>query len=176
GGDTSPLHLASCRGHVGVVHELLSAGADATRGDQFGYSALHLAAKHGFPDVITEILSFSAVDVNLLDESGEKALYTAARYSKTMCLSRLLEHGGDLRIRSRSGRRPMDVVGQPQDKHGRQSMPHSATQLAGTGGCRRSHKFNTNLPPAQLPRYRCTEERIRRLLGVAAAGREDGWT
>ncbi|CAN0078950.1 unnamed protein product, partial [Ectocarpus sp. 12 AP-2014] len=44
---TSPLHLASCRGHVGVVHELLSAGADATRGDQFGYSALHLAGRCG---------------------------------------------------------------------------------------------------------------------------------
>lgn len=174
GGGTSPLHLASCRGHVGVVHELLIAGADATRGDQFGYSALHLAAKHGFPDVITELLSFSSVDVNLLDESGETALHTAARYAKTMCMSRLLEHGGDLNILSRSGRRAMDVVGQPQDKHNLQSLPHSATQLAGTGVSRRSHKFNTNMPPAQLPRDRCTEERIRRLLTVAAAAAADG--
>ena len=175
GGGTSPLHLASCRGHVGVVHELLIAGADATRGDQFGYSALHLAAKHGFPDVITELLSFSSVDVDLLDENGETALHTAARYAKTVCMSRLLERGGNLNILSRSGRRAMDVVGQPQDKHNLQSLPHSATQLAGTGVSRRSPKFNTNMPPAQLPRDKCTEERIRRLLTVAASGKKSGW-
>eukprot|EP00752_Nemacystus_decipiens_P008297 g7417.t1 len=175
GGGTSPLHLASCRGHVGVVHELLIAGADATRGDQFGYSALHLAAKHGFPDVITELLSFSSVDVDLLDESGETALHTAARYAKTTCMSRLLEHGGNLNILSRSGRRAMDVVGQPQDKHNLQSLPHSATQLAGTGVSRRSHKFNTNMPPAQLPRDKCAEERIRRLLTAAASGKKSDW-
>ncbi|CAM9830044.1 unnamed protein product [Pylaiella littoralis] len=177
GGGTSPLHLASCRGHVGVVHELLIAGADASRGDQFGYSALHLAAKHGFPDVITELLSFSSVDVDLLDESGETALHTAARYAKTQCMARLLGRGGDPTVPSKSGRRAADVVGQPQDKHNLQSLPHSATQLAGAGSSRRSHKLNTNMPPVQLPRDRCAEERIRRLLSVAAAAgdKEDGW-
>lgn len=64
GGGTSPLHLASCRGHVGVVHELLSAGADATRGDQFGYSALHLAG--GFGNGCNDFFSTQNVEVQLL--------------------------------------------------------------------------------------------------------------
>lgn len=172
GGGTSPLHLASCRGHVGVVHELLLAGADASRGDQFGFSSLHLAARHGFPDVLTELLTFSTVSVDLVDESGETALHTAARYSKTLCVSRLLEFGGDLTIVSTSGRRPVDVIGQGQDKHNRLSLPHSATQLA-VG--RRSVKHNTNMPPAQLRRDKSAEERVRRLLAVAASGRSDAW-
>lgn len=172
GGGTSPLHLASCRGHVGVVHELLVAGADATRGDQFGFSALHLAARHGFPDVITELLTHSAVLVNLRDESGETAMHTAARYAKTVCLARLLEFGGDVTVESKSGRRAVDVVGQGQDKHNRLSLPHSATQLSGG---RRSVKNNTNMPPAQLPRDRCKEERARRLLTVAGGGRGAAW-
>lgn len=171
-GGTSPLHLASCRGHVGVVHELLLAGADATRGDQFGFSALHLAARHGFPDVIKELLTHGSISVDLLDESGETALHTAARYAKTVCMSRLLDLGGDAAIVSKSGRLAIDVVGQGQDKHNLLTLPHAATQIT---GCRRSAKHATNMPPAQLPRDKCTEERARRLLVAAAEGRKVSW-
>lgn len=175
GGGTSPLHLASCRGHVGVVHELLLAGADATRGDQFGFSALHLAARHGFPDVIAELLSFGKMSVDMLDESGETALHTAARYAKTLSVWRLLESGSDWTIVSKSGRRAIDVIGQGQDKHNLQSLPHSATQLCSG---RRAVKFSAsaNMPPAQLPRDKCTEERVRRLLTGAARKRKDRWS
>ncbi|CAN0374572.1 unnamed protein product, partial [Laminaria digitata] len=178
GGGTSPLHLASCRGHVGVVHELLLAGADATRGDQFGFSALHLAARHGFPDVIAELLSFGRMSVDMLDESGETALHTAARYAKTLSVWRLLESGIDWTIVSKSGRRAIDVIGQGQDKHNLQSLPHSATQLCNG---RRAVKFSAsaNMPPAQLPRDKCTEKRVRRLLTGAAARKKqnkDGWS
>lgn len=175
GGGTSPLHLASCRGHVGVVHELLLAGADATRGDQFGFSALHLAARHGFPDVIAELLSFGKMSVDMLDESGETALHTAARYAKTLSVWRLLESGSDWTVVSKSGRRAIDVIGQGQDKHNLQSLPHSATQLCSG---RRAVKFSAsaNMPPAQLPRDKCTEERVRRLLMGAARKQKDRWS
>ena len=176
GRGTSPLHLASCRGHVGVVHELLLAGADATRGDQFGFSALHLAVRHGFPEVVTELLTCSSVSVDLLDENGETAMHTAARYAKTICLSRLLEFGGDPTIASNSGRRAIDVIGLSQDKHNRLSLPHTASQLVGGVVGKVSVKNNNNMPPPQLPRDSSAEERMRRLLTLATRGIKDGWS
>lgn len=176
GGGTSPLHLASCRGHVGVVHELLLAGADASRGDQFGFSALHLAARHGFPDVIRELLSFGTLSVNLLDEAGETALHTAARYAKTVCARRLLEFGGDPNLLSKAGRRAIDVIGQGQEdnKHSRLSLHSSAA--AGAGRKTSTTTTNNNImPPPPLPRDRSVEDRLRRVLVSATSGWKGAW-
>jgi ankyrin repeat protein len=51
------LHLATERGHVEVIRELLSKGANVDTPDNKGWTPLHLAAKHGHVHSLRELLS-----------------------------------------------------------------------------------------------------------------------
>ncbi|CAM9886844.1 unnamed protein product [Choristocarpus tenellus] len=115
GGGTSPLHLASERGHVGVVRELLSAGADPKRANQEGATPLHLAARYSYPEVVVELLT-SGITVDLKNPAGETPLHTAARYAKSECVADLLRLGADENAISDAGDTPVAVVGKLNER------------------------------------------------------------
>ncbi|CAN6466761.1 unnamed protein product [Victoria cruziana] len=84
----------------GDLHQskgLIRAGADPTKTDYDGRSALHLAASKGYDDA-TAFLIQEGVDVNLKDNFGNTPLLEAIKYGHNRVASLLLENGASLNI------------------------------------------------------------------------------
>ena len=89
-GDT-PLHYACCYGHAHIVQYLLSTGkVDPLAKNKNGYtplyrsnyeqvSLLHLAADHGWMDIIIDLITKYKCDINCKDSHRRTPLHYAAR-------------------------------------------------------------------------------------------------
>lgn len=66
---------------------------DAT--DEWGNTALHVAARYGNSEMV-DILLRNGADINLMDGSGETALHIAARDGNQDTVVMLMKHGADL--------------------------------------------------------------------------------
>ena len=55
--ETYPLHIACQQGHLAIVRLLLAHGADPMYHDGQGFTAVHVAAKHGRNFVLTYLLA-----------------------------------------------------------------------------------------------------------------------
>ncbi|KDR19828.1 transient receptor potential cation channel subfamily A member 1-like isoform X1 [Zootermopsis nevadensis] len=63
--------------------------------DEWGNTALHVAARYGSSDVV-DILLRNGADINVMDGSGETALHIAARDGNQDTVVVLMKHGADL--------------------------------------------------------------------------------
>lgn len=72
----TPLHYASSQGHASIVKNLLNAGADVNRRDQYGRTPIQLAAMYGHAAIARAILAHQA-DVNVTDRWGKSPLDSA---------------------------------------------------------------------------------------------------
>src|SRR5262249_1593769 len=86
----TPLHIASHRGHAGIVKLLLEQGADVNARDRAGTMPLHLADNLE----IVKLLIAHKADLEARDRNDETALVKAAGY----CLG--LDHVADLPARA----------------------------------------------------------------------------
>lgn len=66
---TSALHMAAWKGYLGIVEQLLAAGAKPDRVDSNGHSPLHEAARNGHSDVARALLKAGAAP-ELQDSQG----------------------------------------------------------------------------------------------------------
>ena len=62
-----PLHYAAYHNRADVIHLLCRWGADVNKGDDIGYTSLHIAAKHGFLACALALIENGSV-VNFCDE------------------------------------------------------------------------------------------------------------
>lgn len=74
--DRTPLHYASNRGHTSIVKNLLDAGVDINRRDQYGRSPIQLAAMYGRVATARAILAHRA-NFNVVDRWGKSSLDSA---------------------------------------------------------------------------------------------------
>lgn len=74
--DRTPLHYASNKGHTNIVKNLLDAGVEIDRQDQYGRSSLQLAAMYGHVATVRAILAYGA-KVNVTDRWGKSPLDSA---------------------------------------------------------------------------------------------------
>ncbi|KAH8623087.1 hypothetical protein IG631_22244 [Alternaria alternata] len=98
----TPLHLAIRAGDQEAVKTMLSMGAKVALTDNYGYNALHYAARKGYHETIVAILETKeASEVKLIsskDKCGQNVLHhlfseTISRRRKTV--QWLLDHGAD---------------------------------------------------------------------------------
>jgi ankyrin repeat protein len=89
---SAPLHRAVHADHMEIVDLLLRAGADVTKGDRYGVTALYLAAVNGNTAMMARLLDAGA-DPNAIDAAGETPLMTAARTGVPSALRLLLDRG-----------------------------------------------------------------------------------
>lgn len=93
-----------------MIAILLRNGADVSLKNQFGQTALHIAATKS-PDVVLAVLD-KKPNVNAQDIDGEtplhRAIYSSTAYQQIVDI--LLSHGARLDIRDRQGKTPLDVV------------------------------------------------------------------
>ena len=87
----TPLHLATQRGKVEVVHVLLQHGADVGTKDGSGRTALHQAAQFGKVEVVYVLLQHGA-DVGTKDSNGRTALQVALDRGHVEVIKMLSEH------------------------------------------------------------------------------------
>ncbi|MEM6804252.1 MAG: ankyrin repeat domain-containing protein [Bacteroidota bacterium] len=114
-----PPLVYACRGdngeHPEEILELLAAGADIHVRNSKAQTALHTAAKAGFPSVIQVLLDAGA-EVNALDSKGETPLFYAFR-SKVKKRRKLLKGielllaaGADIKLKNKKGQSPSSYL------------------------------------------------------------------
>ncbi|XP_005106609.1 palmitoyltransferase ZDHHC17 [Aplysia californica] len=77
--NSTPLHWATRQGHLGMIVQLMSFGADPSLRDGEGCSCIHLAAQFGHTAIVAYLIA-KGQDVDMLDKAGMTPLmWTAHR-------------------------------------------------------------------------------------------------
>ncbi|KAM6036946.1 ankyrin repeat and death domain-containing protein 1B isoform 3-T3 [Theristicus caerulescens] len=92
-----PFLLASEKGHVDMINNLITLKLFTSEKDKEGNTALHLAAKNGHSKVV-EILLEQWEEINDLNQNGETPFYLSVEGGHEKCAELLLEAGSDINI------------------------------------------------------------------------------
>ena len=97
---------ALARRDVATLARLVGNGADVNRRDEAGYTALMIAAGHGGPDLVRELLERGA-RVNAANGRGGTALMYAAAAGDVAAVEILLAHGAGVNAGAANGWTPL---------------------------------------------------------------------
>lgn len=104
--ESTPLHEAASRGHVGVTRLLLDCGADVAAQDKRVWTPLHRASAEGHADLV-RILFERGGDLNARDNHGYAPLLWASHRGQVEAAHVLLECGADVMARGNIGNAPL---------------------------------------------------------------------
>ena len=106
----SPLQLAAEAGHLDLVNILINAGADLDHCDRLkGYTALHYAAMHNFPKILSFLLSRGA-DLHLQDNDGNFPLHLCVANGCFETVEILVNHSADVNCMNRAWQTPLHLA------------------------------------------------------------------
>jgi ankyrin repeat protein len=103
---TTPLHLASERGHVDLARLLIEHGADTTAQSEVGTAPLHQASFRGRVDVARLLIERGA-DVTAQSKGGMTPLHQASLWGHVDVARLLIEHGADATAQSKDWTTPL---------------------------------------------------------------------
>uniref|UniRef100_A0A8C5IHV0 BRCA1 associated RING domain 1 n=1 Tax=Junco hyemalis TaxID=40217 RepID=A0A8C5IHV0_JUNHY len=103
------LHVASIKGDLAAVEELLKNGADPNVKDNAGWTPLHEACNHGHSEVVRLLLRHRAL-VNTTGYQNDSPLHDAARNGHLAVVELLLLHGASRHAVNIFGLRPVDYA------------------------------------------------------------------
>ncbi|NXU58483.1 AKD1B protein, partial [Turnix velox] len=104
-----PFLLASEKGHVDMVNNLINLKMFTSEKDKEGNTALHLAAKNGHVEVV-EILLEQWEEINDFNENGETPFYLSVEGGHEKCAELLLEAGSDLNVLTQNNRSALQIA------------------------------------------------------------------
>lgn len=91
--DQDDIVTASYDGNFDLVRRLISEGADPNAINEYGETAVMVAAEHGY-DAIIEYLLDMGTNINAVDKDGDTALDIARYYEHSDTIALLLSRGG----------------------------------------------------------------------------------
>lgn len=95
-----------------LVEALMKAGVNLTKKNSKGETALHLAAKHGHPEILSTLLKNPSrgvyVDMDAVSKDGLTALHYAAQDGHGSAIAILLKQGADSAVKDTNGQTPRD--------------------------------------------------------------------
>lgn len=101
---------AARRGDVGSLQSLLSKRAGIRGRDQYGLTALHLAAIKGHGDAIALLAGSGSMDIECEDVEGHRPLHLAVEGGHADAVELLLDMGADVNARTRRGATPLQMA------------------------------------------------------------------
>ena len=107
----SALMIASWRGDMGAVSDLVNTTTDINRQDEQGHTALSRAAWKGFDDIVKLLIAHGA-DINLQQIDGATALHWASEQGHADIVSALLKAGAEIDVQQKNGRTPLMLAAQ----------------------------------------------------------------
>lgn len=113
GVDKSAIHVATLSQNLGIVEDLISAGANVNAGypEDQNRTALHLAVAYGMT-LLAQVLMRAGSNINQADETGCTPLYSAAYVGNLQCVIELLTFGADMLITNNDGHSPLEASSQ----------------------------------------------------------------
>lgn len=108
--DESPLMMASLRGHIGMVRQLLARDAHVNKP---GWAPLHYAATSGHVEIMQLLLDQHAF-IDAQSPNGTTPLMMAAHYGTPAAVKLLLEAGADTRMKNELGLSAIDFANRAQ--------------------------------------------------------------
>ena len=94
-GNNLYLHAVNA-GHRGVAQWLEDSGVDCQQVNEFGDSALTLAARHGHHQLLAGLLEKNAAGIRQIGRDGDSLLLLAARRGHGETVKLLVQHGADI--------------------------------------------------------------------------------
>ncbi|KAM8985065.1 ankyrin repeat and death domain-containing protein 1B isoform 3-T3 [Ara ararauna] len=104
-----PFLLASEKGHVDMINNLITLKLFTSEKDTEGNTALHLAAKNGHSEVV-KILLRQWGEINHLNENGETPFYLSVEGGHEKCAELLLEAGSDINVLTQNNSSALQVA------------------------------------------------------------------
>lgn len=92
--ESTPLEIATTRGHVECVRELVHAGADVNRRYRHSQTVLHLAVHTGNRAIVWLLVHTVGVERNAVDANGDTPLLLAAHDGQPEAMEALLTSTG----------------------------------------------------------------------------------
>ncbi|XP_039240465.1 ankyrin repeat and death domain-containing protein 1B [Pipra filicauda] len=104
-----PFLLASEKGHVDMINNLIALKLFTSEKDKEGNTALHLAAKNGHSEVV-EILLEQWEEINDLNQNGETPFYLSVKGGHEKCAELLLDAGSDINVLTQNDSSALQVA------------------------------------------------------------------
>ncbi|NXS61765.1 AKD1B protein, partial [Brachypteracias leptosomus] len=104
-----PFLLASEKGHVDMINNLITLKLFTSEKDKEGNTALHLAAKNGHNEVV-EILLQQWEEINDLNQNGETPFYLSVEGGHEKCAELLLEAGSDINVLTQNNSSALQIA------------------------------------------------------------------
>ncbi|XP_051877165.1 BRCA1-associated RING domain protein 1 [Pristis pectinata] len=105
----TPLHIASIKGDIAAVEQLLENGANPNIKDNAGWTPLHEACNHGHVKVVQKLLQFGVL-VNTPGYENDSPLHDAVKNRHVDVVKLLVLHGASQDVINIFGLRPIDYA------------------------------------------------------------------
>lgn len=159
----TPLLVAAAFDKWACVRELLALGADVNEPDREGQPALHYAAKRGFYNTMTALLTSTSLDVDIQNKYGGSALMAACEKGTAGTVGLLVKRGADPTLTNESGSTALHWAAE----HGDATV---VALVAGAARCDVNAQNGAGLTPAMIS---CALDRAATLQALIDSGRVD---
>ncbi len=108
--NSTPLHLASIKGHISVIQSLVERGANISAQNDFGWTPLHYAAWYERIDIVEFLVKKDPNAVDIQNNEDFTALHLATFKCNLPIVRQLLTGSSQLNLTTLSGWTPLNIA------------------------------------------------------------------
>jgi ankyrin repeat protein len=143
--------------NLAEVNRLINNGARIQFQDQYGTTAVHIAASQGFDDLLELLLSNKPDAVNMEQKDGLTAAHLAVKGNHVRCLQILNKYKANMGMKAKDGHTPGSLAVSSGNVEVTQALTQCKASLYSTALCDAARQGNTALLEilsTQVPQYK----------------------